>query len=250
MNWFSSFITSSLGRKLIMSLTGLFLILFLLVHLAGNLQLLLDDGGESFNKYSYFMTHNGLIKTISYGLYFFILLHAIQGVLIWKKNRISRGSNKYAVQVVRTVNTNGFAAKNMMYLGLMILAFLLLHMGDFWWATKTANLPTETYEGSPKSYLDLYVKVYVSFKQLWVVIAYLVGLLALFFHLLHGFQSAFQTLGLHHKKYTPWIKTIGLAYSVLIPVGYAILPVYFYFKTELPSQVLAERIESFQWLIQ
>lgn len=249
MNWFSSFITSSLGRKLIMSLTGLFLILFLLVHLAGNLQLLLHDGGESFNKYSYFMTHNGLIKTISYGLYLFILLHAIQGILIWKKNRESRGTN-YAVKVTRTVNTNGFAAKNMMYLGLLILAFLLLHMGDFWWATKSANLPSETYEGSSQAYLDLYIKVYVSFKQLWVVIAYLLGLTALFFHLLHGFQSAFQTLGLNHKKYTPWIKTIGMAYSILIPLGYAILPLYFYFLTDIPDATLAERIESFQWLIQ
>jgi succinate dehydrogenase / fumarate reductase cytochrome b subunit len=249
MSWFSSFITSSLGRKLIMSLTGIFLILFLIVHLIGNLQLVMGDGGEAFNRYAYFMTHNKFIKVTSYGLYLFIILHAIQGVLLWQKNRSARGVN-YAVKVTRTVGTNGFAAKNMMYLGILILAFLLLHMGDFWWAMKSKNLPTETYAGSVTDYQDLYIKVYVSFKQLWVVIAYLVGLLALAFHLLHGFQSAFQTLGLNHKKYTPWIKTLGVAYSILVPLGYAVLPVYFYLLTDIPDPALAERIESFQWLIQ
>ncbi len=250
MNWFSSFLTSSLGKKLVMSLTGLFLILFLIVHLIGNLQLIMNDGGEAFNRYAYFMTHNKFIKFISYGLYAFILIHAIQGVVIWQQNRAARGTERYAVKVTRTTGTSAFASKNMMYLGILVLAFLLLHMGDFWWAMKTENLPTESYKGSATYYQDLYIKVYVSFKQLWIVIAYLVGLVALALHLAHGFQSAFQTLGLNHQKYTPLIKGVGWLYSIIVPLGYAVLPIYFYFAKALPTAAIAERIEDFQWLIQ
>ena len=79
-----------------MSLTGLFLIVFLIIHLLGNLQLLANDGGESFNSYAYFMTTNPVIKTVSYGLYFFILLHAFLGIVIWWKNKAAKGSS-YAV---------------------------------------------------------------------------------------------------------------------------------------------------------
>ena len=104
MNWFVRFLTSSIGKKLIMSLTGLFLCLFLVVHLAGNLQLLLDDGGEAFNIYAYMMTHNPLIKAVSYGTYFFIILHAIQGIILAIQNRKAR-SSRYAVTVTRTMTT-------------------------------------------------------------------------------------------------------------------------------------------------
>ena len=93
MGWFTKFLTSSIGRKLVMSLTGLFLIIFLIVHLAGNLQLLYDDGGVQFNLSAEFMTSNPLIKTVSYLLYAFILIHALQGWAIWRKNRQARGGD-------------------------------------------------------------------------------------------------------------------------------------------------------------
>ena len=83
MKWIANFLLSSLGKKLIMSLTGLFLCLFLVVHMLGNLQLFVDTDGEAFNLYAYQMTHNPLIKIIAYGNYFFILLHAVQGILIY-----------------------------------------------------------------------------------------------------------------------------------------------------------------------
>jgi succinate dehydrogenase / fumarate reductase cytochrome b subunit len=248
MNWFSKFLTSSIGQKMIMSLTGLFLILFLVVHLIGNLQLLYADGGEAFNAYAYFMTHNKIIKVIAYGNYFFILLHAVQGIILARKNRAARGKQKYSVNVTRATNTSPSIAKNMAILGILILAFLLLHMGDFWWATKSHNLP-EQITASGDAYQDLYIKVFVSYKVLWVVIAYLVGLFALALHLWHGFQSAFQTLGLNHKKYTPFIHGLGKAFSIIIPIAYAILPLYFYFSVEIPDAVLAERIGNYNWLI-
>ena len=225
MSWLISFFRSSIGRKLIMSLTGIFLITFLIVHLIGNLLLLNNDGGEAFNTYAYFMTNNPLIKTVSYGLYFFILLHSVQGILLAVYNKRAKGS-KYAVN---TYENSSWASKNMALLGILIFAFLMLHMGDFWWKMKQNQLDMVSYAGFDHAVKDLYTRVSIAFKELWIVIAYLVGLLALFFHLWHGFDSAFQTLGLRHKKYTPLISAVGKAYSILVPIGFAIIPLYIYF---------------------
>ena len=208
-----------------MSLTGIFLITFLIVHLIGNLLLLNNDGGEAFNTYAYFMTNNPLIKTVSYGLYFFILLHSVQGILLAVYNKRAKGS-KYAVN---TYENSSWASKNMALLGILIFAFLMLHMGDFWWKMKQNQLDMVSYAGFDHAVKDLYTRVSIAFKELWIVIAYLVGLLALFFHLWHGFDSAFQTLGLRHKKYTPLISAVGKAYSILVPIGFAIIPLYIYF---------------------
>jgi len=247
MSWLINFFTSSIGRKLIMSLTGLFLIVFLLVHLIGNFQLLVSDGGQAFNEYAKFMTTNPLIKTTSYGLYAFIVLHAVQGIAIWAKNRSARGQ-KYAVKKTRAVGTSAAASSNMALLGTIVLVFLFLHMGDFWWAMKWDAVPmADCYDGDV--YQDLYAKVYISFKQPWIVVAYLVGLVGLAFHLLHGFQSAFQTLGINHKKYTPLIRGLGWAYSILVPLGFAAMPLFFYFMADIPDADIAKRIGEFTWWI-
>lgn len=224
MRWFFRFLGSTLGQKLIMSLTGFFLIVFLIVHLSGNLQLLIDDEGESFNKYAYFMTHNPLILTVSYLLYFFILLHAIQGIVLYVANRKARPV-RYRIN---TFPRASWAARQMALLGILIFAFLLLHMGDFWLKMKMKELPVVQYADMGAPVQNLFWAVDQSFRHEWIVIAYLVGVVALAIHLWHGFQSAFQTLGLHHKRYTPVIQFLGMAYSILIPIGFAILPVYYY----------------------
>jgi len=226
MNWLSNFLTSSIGRKLIMSLTGLFLIVFLIVHLLGNLQLLANDGGESFNSYAYFMTTNPLIKTVSWGLYAFILLHAFLGIAIWWKNKAAKGSS-YAVSSDSKVT---WASKNMAILGTLLLAFIFIHMGDFWFKMKfTDQLAMVTVSGMETQVKDLYAQVAYTFENPIMVGAYLVGMLVLALHLWHGFQSAFQTLGINHSKYTPIIKTVGKIYSVIIPLAYAIIPLYYFF---------------------
>ncbi len=222
MSWFSKFLTSSIGRKLIMSLTGLFLVVFLLVHLTGNLQLLFDDGGRQFNEYAEFMTSNPLIKATSYGLYFFILLHAIQGLLLWSKNRAAKGRT-YAV---KTSENTTFAGRSMGWLGTIILIFLILHMWQFWFQMKIGGVPATSYDADLR---DLYQVVAYAFSQWWYVLFYVVSMVVISFHLLHGFQSAFQTLGLNHRKYTPLIKFIGLVYAILVPLGFAIIPLFFYF---------------------
>ncbi|MEL7163460.1 MAG: succinate dehydrogenase, partial [Bacteroidota bacterium] len=145
-SWIVRFLTSSIGKKLIMALTGLFLITFLAVHLAGNLQLLSDDGGEAFNVYAYFMTHNPVIKFTSYGLYAFILIHAIQGIALWLKNRAARGSQGYAVKVNRVAGASK-ASIRMGSLGTIILLFILLHMYQFWLQMKMGNTAMVAYDG-------------------------------------------------------------------------------------------------------
>lgn len=223
LRWFDHFLTSSLGKKVVMSLTGIFLMLFLIVHLLGNLQMLSDDGGVGFNSYAKFMTSNPLIKSVSYLLYFSILLHAIQGWRLWAQNRAARGGQGYAVKVTRAVNTNPTAASRMGWLGTIIFVFLVLHMWQFWFQMKTGNVNHVTINGVQMK--DLYTPVMLAFQNPVYVLVYVISMYVIGVHLRHGFQSAFQTLGINHKKYTPLIRFLGNAYSLLIPLGFALIPV-------------------------
>jgi succinate dehydrogenase / fumarate reductase cytochrome b subunit len=118
----------------------------------------------------------------------------------------------------------------MAMLGILVFAFLCIHMGDFWYKMKfTDTLAMVEVSSYDFQVADLYDRVHVAYQELWIVVVYLIGLLALSFHLLHGFASAFQTLGLRHKKYTPFISFIGKAYAILVPLGFAIIPIYSYF---------------------
>ncbi len=224
--WFGRFITSSIGKKVVMALTGLFLISFLAVHLAGNLQLLSGDGGQAFNEYAYFMTHNPLIKFTSYGLYAFILIHAIQGIALWLKNRAARGSQGYAVKANRTAGASQ-ASFRMGALGTIILVFILLHMYQFWLQMKLGNTEMIAY-GDAAPVKDLYTLVMGVYENPVFVGIYVISMIVIAFHLFHGFESAFQTLGLNHKKWTPLIKLVGRAYSILVPLGFAIIPIWMY----------------------
>ncbi|MEP7269830.1 MAG: succinate dehydrogenase cytochrome b subunit [Saprospiraceae bacterium] len=227
MNWIASFLKSSLGKKVIMSLTGLFLCLFLVIHLLGNLQLLKNDGGMAFNTYTYFMTHNPLIKVVSYITYAFILLHSIQGILLYFENKKSRPTG-YAK---KNSPGNTFASRNMALLGSFIFIFLGVHMGDFWLKMKRGVLDMVSYEGYDHIW-NLYSRVDLAYKEWWIVLFYVLSMILLAYHLRHGFQSAFQSLGFSHPKYTPIIKGIGNLFSVLIPIGFAIIPIirYFFFN--------------------
>ena len=225
MKWLVEFFGSGIGKKLLMSLTGLFLIIFLVVHLVGNLQLLKSDGGEAFNIYARFMTSNPLIKTVSYGLYFFILLHAVLGLMIAWTNKKAKGG-KYAV-TASSPNTS-WASKNMALLGTLILAFIFIHMGDFWWKMHNDQLPYVTYDDTMGPIKNLYARTAEAFVNPVIVAGYVIGMIVLAFHLWHGFQSAFQTLGINHPKYSPLIKGAGKLYAILIPLAFAIIPVWFY----------------------
>ena len=118
-------------------------------------------------------------------------------------------------------------ATRMGWLGTILLIFILLHMYQFWLQMKLGNVPRAAY-GNGEIVKDLYNPVMDAFANPTFVIIYVVSMIAIAFHLWHGFQSAFQTLGLNHGKYTPFIKALGKVYSVLIPAGFAIIPIYVY----------------------
>lgn len=222
MGWLTKFLSSSLGQKFVMAGTGLFLMLFLVVHLIGNLQLLKDDGGEAFNTYAFFMTHNPLIKIVSHSLYAFILLHTFQGLSLWRKNRAARGAVRYAVEHSRP---NERSSRNMAWLGIVIFVFLVLHLWQFWLQMKMGVLPAVDVAAYDHPVQNLYLPVKEAFANVGYVVFYVVCMAVVGFHLWHGFWSSFQTLGLDHRKWTPLIKTVGYVYAIGVPVGFAIIPI-------------------------
>lgn len=208
-----------------MSLTGLFLILFLVVHLAGNLQLLFNDQGQAFNMYAAGMATNLFIKVVSYGNFFFILVHVIDALVLTIHNKKARKVG-YAVSPKDTKST--WASKNMGLLGVITLFFLITHLKGFWYEFKWGNIPMVTYDGM--EYKNVYEIVQAAFSNPIYAGMYVICMIFLALHLAHGFQSAFQTLGLNHKKYTPIIQTVGKIYSVLIPLGFASIPIIMFLK--------------------
>jgi len=223
MSWFTNAMSSTLGRKVLMALTGLFLIIFLIVHLSGNFQLLMDDGGKAFNIYAKFMTTNPVIKTTSYLLYATFIVHIIWAILLTTHNKKARPVG-YAVTKGSTNST--WSSRNMGFLGTIIFIFLVIHLRNFWYEMHWGGIPKVNYDGSEVK--DLYTVVNASFAQWWYVALYVVSMIGLMFHLFHGFKSAFQTLGLNHPKYNPVIKGVGYAFAVIVPALFAAIPIIMY----------------------
>lgn len=224
MKWFLDLFSSSLGRKVLMALTGLFLISFLAVHLAGNLQLLKDDGGKSFNIYAEFMDTNPVVQFISKGNFTLILIHIIWGIMLAIKNRQARGTVGYAI----TNKKSAWSSRNMGILGTIILIFLVIHIRHFYAEVHYGYVPTQLYDG--KEVKNLYGEVARWFKVDWYVALYVFCMVALAFHLWHGFASAFQTLGLNHAKYNPIINFVGRAFAVIVPALFALIPTMMFFS--------------------
>lgn len=225
MSWFSKAASSSIGRKLTMGLTGLFLVSFLVVHLVGNLQLFYADGGKAFNVYSHFMSTNGVIRILELGLVAGFVLHIYTSYVLTQKNKAARPI-AYATPSQSKVS---WFSKNMGLSGSIVLVFLIIHLKNFWFTYKFGQLPTQTYEGL--EYKDMYYLVDSVFSnEWWYSILYIVAMILLGFHLNHGFQSAFRTFGLDHKKYTPLIVQLSGLISVVIPALFAAMPIYFMIK--------------------
>lgn len=223
MSWLTTYLTSSIGKKVLLALPGLFLCLFLVGHLAGNLQLFMsgEEGRIQFNEYAKFMTSNPAVKLLSYVTYFSILFHAAWGIYIARKNSVATSINyKYN----RPGKNSTWQSRNMALLGIITLVFIIIHLKSFWYEMHWGAIGNDS-NGNK----DLHTMVIAAFKQWWYVLIYVVSMIALAYHLVHGFQSAFQTLGITHPKYTPIIKGLGMMYSILVPLLFAIIPVYIYF---------------------
>lgn len=293
----SAILKSSIAKKWWMALTGLFLCLFLVGHLIGNLQLIAIDGIEgkrAFNEYAYFMTHNPLIKVMSYITYFSILFHAVDGIALTIQNKKAR-PQAYAYN--NPGANSALPSRYMALLGSAILIFIVLHMANFWGKMHYTNMPlhkeriyiplTQNPDGEDayyttngallaegsivvknktelhikdfteeilaqnptyvksgdnpqyaEGYKDLHSLVLAFFghdkskegfpinsNAMIAMIIYVFAMFVLAFHLWHGFASAFQTLGVNHKKINPFITGFGKAFSVLVPLAFAIIPV-------------------------
>lgn len=210
-----------------MAATGLFLCLFLVGHLLGNLQLFLSgqEGQLQFNEYAKFMTSNPLVKILSYVTYISILFHAIDGLLLTIHNNKARPV-KY--QKSNPSANSVWTSRYMGVLGTIILVFIVTHMTHFWAVMHFTDLPMDA-NGNK----DLHTIVIAFFKDekmgmIWVI-AYTFAMFALGFHLSHGFQSAFQSVGIRHPKYTPLIKNAGYGFAIFIPLLFAIIPIYIAF---------------------
>jgi len=220
----SNIFNSSIGKKLMMALAGLFLATFLLVHLGINLTLIIFDDPRIFNIAAHFMATNILIKVFEIVLFGGILLHIIYGLLLQLLNWIARPVRYRVNNPAQT----SFFSKFMIHTALIILVFLVIHLFDFYFKAKFGHghVAEITYNG--KLYHDLGTMVVEKFQILWVDIFYIVCFLFLGFHLLHGFASAFQTLGLNHKVYTPVIKSLGYLYTFIVVAGFIVIPLWIY----------------------
>ncbi len=274
----SALLKSSLAKKYWMALTGLFLCVFLVGHLAGNLQLIFGDALQ-FNQYALFMTSNPAVKILSYITYISIVFHAIDGILLTIQNRKARPIG-YAKE--NPSANSPWASRNMAVLGTLILVFIVTHMVNFWsrmhfdadmpLQTTTIEvqpgMPQEFYMTTTGSYLpvggvdiknrteffdqnagvkigdgyrDLHKITFAFFKDpnygLIATILYVISMIVLAFHLLHGFASAFQSLGANHPKYNPLIKTLGKGFAIIVPLLFAIIPIYIHFSDSINSML-------------
>ena len=214
----SGFLSSSIGKKFLMGLTGLFLVSFLVVHVSLNSAIFLNDGGQTFNAGADFMAHNPVIRIIEISLFAGLILHVFQAFVLTMENKKAR---PVAYQVVNGSANSSWYSRSMGILGSLLLIFLVVHLGNFWLPTKVAVFSHTEH--------NTFNEMKLVFSQWYFVAVYLIGVAALLYHLLHGFQSAFQTMGLNHKKYTPLIKKVGIWFSVIVCILFAAMPITMFF---------------------
>ncbi len=219
-----SFFTSSIGKKVLMAALGLFLIVFLLVHLGINSLLVLFTDTQYFNVAAHFMATNILIKIFEVVLFAALFLHSIYGIIVQIQNWTSRPV-RYKVE---NYSQTSFFSKFMIHTAVVVLVFLVIHLSDFYFRAKFyGDVSTVYYNEKP--YHDLASLVLTKFSMPGYVIFNIACFLFLGFHLLHGFQSSFQTLGLNSLDYAPVIKTIGAVYTVVVVAGFIAIPIIIFF---------------------
>jgi succinate dehydrogenase / fumarate reductase cytochrome b subunit len=222
MAWVSQALNSSIGKKLFMSLTGLFLITFLCVHLFGNMFLYV--GQDAFNLYVHTLETgvvHAFILVTEVILVAAFLIHIINAIRLTLGNWAAR-PQRYAVKPAQQQSES--ASRTMWISASIIFIFLAIHLVNFWYVFKYGTLPPAYFIGEEKNYFMIVTE---ALSTPWIATVYLAAVFLLGFHLYHGFQSAFQTLGINHKKYTPFILFVGRAYAVIVAAGFASFPIYF-----------------------
>jgi succinate dehydrogenase / fumarate reductase cytochrome b subunit len=220
----SSIFTSSIGKKLLMSLAGIFLIIFLLVHMGINLLVIIFDDPMVYNKAAHFMSTNILIKIFEIVLFGGLLLHMIYALILQIQNWIARPRRYKRANYSNT----SFFSKFMIHTAGIIAVFLVIHFVDFYFKAKFGHGAEVLVDGV--MYHDFASELEDKFKILPFVVFYIAAFIFLGFHLVHGFQSAFKTLGLENKRYTPVIQVLSILYSVTVVGGYSLIPLLIYFS--------------------
>ncbi len=211
---------STIGRKYAMALSAMFLLIFLMMHLSVNMLSICSK--SAFNEASYFMGYNPLVQFLMQPILgFAVLFHFVMGIVLEIRNKAARPV-KYSVNNGAANST--WMSRNMIISGLVILAFLGLHLYDFWLHEMTYKYTPGN--GDPSDMTRFWGELHAKFADLWRVLIYIVSFILLGLHLAHGFQSSFQSIGARHPKYTPVIKTLGNWYSILIPAGFIVIALY------------------------
>jgi len=223
MKW-SEFFTSSVGKKFVMGLTGLFLISFLVVHVGINSCIWAMDGGEMFNKAAHFMGATVVIRIMEVGLFAGIFLHMIQGLALEFQNRKKRS---VGYQVPMGNKGSKWYSRSMGLLGTIILIFFIIHWKQFWIPSRFQDIQEVTINGVAMH--DLFSLMKETFTEPWVVILYVLACISLAYHLLHGFQSAFRSLGVYNNRYLHLLNAIGIGFSIVVPLAFAMMPISMYF---------------------
>jgi succinate dehydrogenase / fumarate reductase, cytochrome b subunit len=229
MTWKQVF-TSTIGQKLVMGLTGLFLISFLVVHVGLNACIWADDNGEMFNKGAHFMGAMVLIRIMEVGLFIGFFIHIIQGFVLTAYNNSRRGT---AYRVNKGYGSKWYS-RSMGLLGTLLLLFLIMHIWHFWIPSRFGGMwnvrPLEevSYNNGAVTIHNLYLQMLQVFQSPVVVVLYVLGCISLAYHLAHGFKAAFRTFGVHNNRYYGIIKIAGYAFSVIVPLAFAMMPVSMY----------------------
>jgi succinate dehydrogenase / fumarate reductase, cytochrome b subunit len=215
----NKFLTSSLGKKAVMAATGLFLCLFLVEHLYTNVSLFYGDGGVEFNETSHSMVHMLIIRIIEIVLFAAIVIHVVQAVVLTKQNSNARPV-KYAIDGAST--TSSWISRNMGLTGSVILFFIVVHLYNFFVPYRVTD--TVGHEGQQ----TLAQNVAEAMGNPMYAGLYLISVIILAWHISHGFHSAFQSLGLNNKKYTPVLKKVSAGFAILMGIGFASFPIIFF----------------------
>lgn len=223
-----SYINSTIFRKGLASLSGLFLITFLLGHLAGNLQLFIPglEGQTQFNKYALFMTTNPIVKILSFITYSAILLHIVVTLYLVIQSKKARPV-RYAV--ISDQENSSWSSRNMSVLGTILLFFLIVHLKSFWYEMHFGEMPYQYLEDGSKI-KDLHLITTSAFQNPLYTLFYVLCMATLSLHLKHGVESAIQTIGLKSQKYQKVFKYVAMTLAFLIPAIFASIPIFLLFN--------------------
>ena len=219
-----NFFTSSIGKKFIMSVTGIFLMLFLIVHLTVNSLLMV--GSDAFNEAAHFMVTNPAIRIIEPLLALGFIIHIIYSGYITLKNQNNR---PIKFKKLNRWGSSTWMSRNMFILGGLILIFLVIHLINFYWKVRFGEIDTTMVNGvEMENVYGLVSSLFI--KWWWYDLIYVLGAVFLGLHLSHGFWSAFQTLGWENETWIIRLKWIGYLFSIIIAAGFASIPLYFLIK--------------------